>query len=38
MKCASFTGVPKITKLAHPTTHPVTAGNQTAGGKIFRDI
>lgn len=44
MKCASFTGVPsKITKLAHPTTEPVTAGNETAGnetagGKSFRDI
>lgn len=39
MKCASFTGIPsKITKLAHPTTEPVTAGNETAGGKSFRDI
>lgn len=39
MKCASFTGIPsKITKLAHPTTEPVTAGNETTGGKSFRDI
>ena len=38
MKCASFTGVPMITKLAQPTTDPVTEGNRTAGGKILRDI